>query len=277
MKLQLSLAACGVALGLVAGRAQDIKLNLPSPGTSTAGNATAAAPAAPAKPTYTDSQLVEELGWFYGKKMGLAELEFTKAETDSLVKGLSAAAEGKDSPYEMDKIGPAVDEFMQKKQGAYMSKLKEKSTAENLAFFKKLDGNKNIKTLPDGLRYEVTKEGTGAYPKPEDTVKVQYTGTLVDGTVFDSSVERNEPAVFALNQVIPGWTEGLQKINKGGKIKLYVPPQLGYGDTPRPGIPPGSTLVFDVELLDINPPAAPQSAQPAGAEPAPVAAPEPAK
>ena len=76
------------------------------------------------------------------------------------------------------------------------------------------------------------KQGDGAAPKPTDTVKVHYTGTLIDGTVFDSSVQRNEPAEFQLDQVIPGWTEGLQKVNKGGKIKLYVPPQLAYGDDP---------------------------------------------
>lgn len=270
MKLKHSLAACGVALSLVAGRAQDIKLNLPQPGGQAAGNAaTAPATAAPtpAKPAFSEAQIAEELGWFYGKKMGLAELEFTKSDVDALVKGLTAAAEGKESPYEMDKIGPLVDEYMQKKQGAYMAKLKQKSTSDNLAFFKKLEENKNLKALPDGLRYEIVKEGSGAYPKAEDTVKVNYVGTLIDGTVFDSSVARNEPATFALNQVIPGWTEGLQKINKGGKIKLYVPPQLAYGDTPRPGIPPDSALIFDVELLDINPPAAAQPAQPA-AQPA---------
>jgi FKBP-type peptidyl-prolyl cis-trans isomerase len=93
-------------------------------------------------------------------------------------------------------------------------------------------------------------------------VKVHYTGTLIDGTVFDSSVQRGEPAEFPLDQVIAGWTEGIQKMNKGGKIKLYVPPQLAYGDDGRPGIPPGSTLIFDVELLDIKPTAPSAPAMP---------------
>ncbi len=100
-------------------------------------------------------------------------------------------------------------------------------------------------------------------------MKVNYTGTLVDGTVFDSSAQRGQPAEFPLDGVIPGWTEGIQKIGKGGKIKLYVPPELGYGDEGRPGIPPGSTLIFDVELLDIKP----TPAAPAAAAPAPAAAP----
>jgi FKBP-type peptidyl-prolyl cis-trans isomerase len=142
---------------------------------------------------------------------------------------------------------------MQKKQQAYMSKLKDKNTTANASFFNKLKENKAIVELPSGLRYEIVKPGDGPSPKATETVKVHYTGTLIDGSVFDSSVQRGEPAEFQLSEVIPGWTEGIQKMNKGGKIKLYVPPQLAYGDDGRPGIPPGSTLIFDVELLDIKP------------------------
>jgi FKBP-type peptidyl-prolyl cis-trans isomerase len=97
---------------------------------------------------------------------------------------------------------------------------------------------------------------------------VNYTGTLIDGTVFDSSERQGKPVEFALNKVIAGWTEGLQKISKGGKIKLYVPPQLAYGDEGRPGIPPGATLIFEIELLDITP---------AAAAPATIVVPTPAK
>ncbi len=262
MKLKHSIALCGVAFGLVAGRAQDIKLNLPPQG----AQAPAPATAAPTKASFTDAQLVEELGWFYGKKMGLSELGFSKPEVDALVQGLTAAAAGKDSPYELDKIGPQVDEFMQKKQTSYLAKVKQKNMADAEALFTKLKENKDVVELPDGLRYQIEKPGTGAYPKPEDTVKIHYTGTLIDGTVFDSSVERNEPLTMPANQFVPGFTEGIQKINKGGKIKLYIPPQLAYGDTPNGRIPPGSTLIFEVELLDINPPAA--APQP-GAQPAP--------
>ena len=85
---------------------------------------------------------------------------------------------------------------------------------------------------------------------------MNYTGKLIDGTVFDSSERQGKPFEFPLNKVIAGWTEGLQKISKGGKIKLYVPPQLAYGDEGRPGIPPGATLIFDIELIDITPGAA---------------------
>ncbi len=260
MKLNRLSSIVLVALAVSAGRAQEIKLNMP-------GETDAAkTPAAPAQ-TFTDAQLVEEFGWFIGKRVGLTELDFSKAEADALLKGIAASAAGKDSPYDLPKIGPQMDEFMQKKQAVYVDRLKKQSTAAAVAFFTKLKENKNVVELPSGLRYEIVKTGTGPFPKPTETVKVQYTGTLVDGTVFDSSVQRGEPAEFALDQVIPGWTEGIQKINKGGKIKLYVPSSLAYGDDGRPGIPPGSTLIFDVELLDIKP------TPPAGSAPAAPGAP----
>lgn len=104
-----------------------------------------------------------------------------------------------------------------------------------------------------GLRYIVIKEGTGAKPQPTSNVKVHYTGTLLDGTVFDSSVSRGKPIDFGLNQVIPGWTEGVQLMREGGKYKFYIPYQLAYGERGYPGaIPPKSDLIFEVELIQIN-------------------------
>lgn len=111
---------------------------------------------------------------------------------------------------------------------------------------------KNVKTTKTGLMYQVDKEGTGAEPKDSDTVVVNYKGTLTDGTEFDNSYSRGEPLSFRLDGVIPGWTEGLKHIKKGGKIKLVIPPELAYGKTGVPGIPANSTLVFDVELLDVK-------------------------
>lgn len=262
MKQKHILTISLLALGLAAARAQEVKLNIP--GQNPAAPGAPAAPA-PAAATFTDAQLVEEFGWFIGKRVGLTELEFSTSEVEAFLKGIGAAASGKDSPYTLEKIGPAMDEFMQKKQGAYLGKLKQKNMAETQAFFTKLKENKSVVELPSGLRYEILKPGQGASPKPADTVKVHYTGTLVDGTVFDSSVQRGEPVEFALGEVIAGWTEGLQKTNKGGKIKLYVPAHLGYGDDGKGSIPPGATLVFEVELLDIKPGAA----APAPATPAP--------
>jgi peptidylprolyl isomerase len=111
-----------------------------------------------------------------------------------------------------------------------------------------------IKTTASGLKYQVLKRGNGTVsPKATDTVKVHYHGTLLDGTVFDSSVERGEPISFPLNAVIRGWTEGLQLMKVGDKFKFEIPPDLAYGpDSPSPKIPPNSTLVFEVELLGIQ-------------------------
>ncbi|HWL14156.1 MAG TPA: FKBP-type peptidyl-prolyl cis-trans isomerase [Opitutus sp.] len=251
MKSKLILSACTLLAGFSAAAfAQEIKLDLPNQ----AGAKNAAAPAPAAE--FAEEQLIEEFGWFVATRVGISELDFNAAEVQAFIKGIKAAAEGKESPYELEKIGPFMDQFMQRKQTAYLAKLKQKSETESTAFMTDLKKKQGVVVLPSGLVYEIEKQGEGPAPKAEDKVRVHYTGKLVDGTVFDSSVERGEPAEFELNQVIPGWTEGLQKISKGGKIKLYVPPQLAYGDDGRPGIPPASTLVFDVELLDINPPAA---------------------
>jgi FKBP-type peptidyl-prolyl cis-trans isomerase len=114
--------------------------------------------------------------------------------------------------------------------------------------------NSEMTTTASGLKYQVLKRGTGTVsPKATDTVKVHYHGTLLNGTVFDSSVQRGQPISFPLNQVIPGWTEGLQLMHVGDKFKFEIPPNLAYGDrSPGAGIPPNSTLVFEVELLGIE-------------------------
>lgn len=110
-----------------------------------------------------------------------------------------------------------------------------------------------VKTLPSGLQYLVVKKGSGAvHPRAKDMVKVHYHGTLIDGTVFDSSVDRGQPIEFGLNQVIKGWTEGLQLMVVGEKARLFIPSDLAYGNRGSGAIEPGSTLIFDVELLGIN-------------------------
>jgi FKBP-type peptidyl-prolyl cis-trans isomerase len=122
----------------------------------------------------------------------------------------------------------------------------EKFLAEN---FKK----EGVKTTISGLQYEVITEGSGKKPVATDNVTVHYHGTLLDGTVFDSSVERNDPATFGVSQVIPGWTEALQLMNEGSKYRLYIPQELSYGASPHPGGPiePYMALIFDVELLSV--------------------------
>ena len=123
---------------------------------------------------------------------------------------------------------------------------------QNEAFLAKNKGKAGVTTTASGLQYEVIKMGTGAKPTAQNTVKVHYVGTLIDGTEFDSSVKRNEPATFPVSGVIPGWTEALQLMPVGSKFKLYLPTAIAYGATGAGEvIKPFSTLIFEVELLEI--------------------------
>jgi len=123
---------------------------------------------------------------------------------------------------------------------------------EGNAFLEQNKSRSEVKTTPSGLQYEILEEGDGPVPAAEDQVRVHYHGTLIDGTVFDSSVDRGEPAVFGVNQVIPGWTEALQLMPVGSKWKVYIPAELAYGERGAGGaIEPNSTLIFEVELLEI--------------------------
>jgi FKBP-type peptidyl-prolyl cis-trans isomerase len=255
LRLPIFLLGLCIAAAL---QAQDVKLNLA--GTD---SQPAAQPPKPAEPQFTEQQLLEMYGWYLGKQGGLSELGFTPAQTEVILNGIKLAASGGEAPYDTKKIGPSLTQYMQGKQQAYMEKLKQASMAESTVFFAKLKENKNVVVLPDGLCYEIIKPGAGDYPKPTQVVKVNYTGQLLDGSIFDSTTRHDPPGPIeiGLDQVIPGWTEGIQKINKGGKIRLYIPSSLGYGDQPQRGIPPSSTLVFDVELLDFkDAPAAPAPA-----------------
>jgi FKBP-type peptidyl-prolyl cis-trans isomerase len=130
-----------------------------------------------------------------------------------------------------------------------------KNKAEGDAFLAANKANPGVTTLPDGLQYTVLSAGTGATPGAADTVTVNYKGTLIDGTEFDSSYKRGQPASFPVTGVIKGWTEALQKMQVGAKWKLFVPSELAYGEQGRPGIPPNSVLIFEVELLDTKAPA----------------------
>jgi FKBP-type peptidyl-prolyl cis-trans isomerase len=149
-------------------------------------------------------------------------------------------------------------QFAQKQQERQIKETIEMITENKKAaedFLKENAGKEGVTTTESGLQYKVITQGEGPKPKAEDVVKVHYKGTLLDGTEFDSSYSRNEPAVFPLNQVIPGWTEAVQLMNVGSKFKLFLPPDLAYGDRGAPPvIEPGSMLVFEVELLGIEPP-----------------------
>jgi len=149
-----------------------------------------------------------------------------------------------------DRVTVAMEEVRAAEQ-AEQAKVAAENIEKGEAFLADKKAQEGIVTLPSGLMYRVITQGTGASPAPTDKVKVHYKGTLIDGTQFDSSYDRGEPATFGVTQVIKGWVEALQLMKVGGKWELFIPADLAYGATARPSIPGNSVLVFDVELLEI--------------------------
>jgi len=235
-----------IAIGLVAGCSKK------EPAAGSAVSAATPTAAADGQKSYTDTQVLETMGWLLGSDMGLAELGMTDAQFANWSRGFRAAVQGNDPPYDIDKILPSVTALMTRLSSAYHEKALTENRAASAQYFAKLKNTRGVVELPSGLRYELLEPGTGATPKATDTVRVDYEGRFVDGKVFDSSFERGTPAEFSLaDGVIPAWTEGLQHVRKGGKIRLHVPANLAYGDDGRLGIPPGAALVFDITLIDI--------------------------
>ncbi len=200
------------------------------------------------------------MGFMLGSN--LQRLNLTDKEMSALYKGLSASAKNEKSEVDM-----AV--YQQKIQGLFKERMDKAALQEKeggKAFLEKFGKEEGVKTTASGLAYKAIKEGTGATPGPEDVVEVHYHGTLQDGTVFDSSVERGQTISFPLNRVIKGWTEGLQLMKVGGKTKFVIPADLAYGDAGAPPkIPGGATLVFEVELFKVSKPGEEAKAAPAAA------------
>lgn len=193
-----------------------------------------------------DQKTLYTVGFMMGSRM--APLSLTDDEIAALAQGLKDSAKNATAAVKTDDYRAKVPEFFKAK----MSKVSEQVKKDGDSYMDKFLKEAGAMKLDSGLAYKITKEGTGAMPKAEDNVKVHYHGTLVDGTVFDSSKDRGEPVTFPLNRVIKGWTEGLQKVKTGGSIKLVIPSALAYGDGGvPPKIPGGATLVFEVELLEI--------------------------
>lgn len=189
------------------------------------------------------------IGQQIGSNLKKQDIEF---DPDVLAMSISEAAQGKESklkPEEMQQALMKLQENMMKKQ----QEQGEKNKKEGEAFLEKNKTAEGVKATASGLQYIVLKEGTGKAPTANDVVKAHYKGTLISGEQFDSSYDRGQPAEFPLNGVIKGWTEALQLMKVGGKMKLFIPPDLGYGPSARPGIPANSVLIFEVELLDVMP------------------------
>lgn len=157
--------------------------------------------------------------------------------------------EGKEMKYSQEEADGIIQTYLQ----GMMEKKFEANKGISEGFLAENGQREEVQTTASGLQYEVVTEGEGEKPGPTSHVTVHYHGTLIDGTVFDSSVERGEPTSFGVNQVIPGWTEALQLMAKGSKYRLYIPQELAYGANPHPGgaIEPYMALIFDVELIEI--------------------------
>lgn len=194
---------------------------------------------------------MDKLSYALGMSMAsnLMNSGFRNLDVDSFVKAFTEImqeATPELSPQEANQI---IQEYFSRKQGEMLSENLEKGQK----FLEENKNKENVVTLPSGLQYEILTEGRGPKPKATDKVRCHYHGTLIDGTVFDSSVQRGQPAVFGVNQVIKGWVEALQLMPVGSKWRLYIPSDLAYGESGAGNsIQPNSALIFDVELLGIE-------------------------
>jgi FKBP-type peptidyl-prolyl cis-trans isomerase FklB len=189
------------------------------------------------------------------KKQGI------EVNAEALIAGIREGLAGNPPRLSRQEMQAARVDLQNQVRAARQKQLQEQASANiaaGQAFLTENAKKEGVKTLPSGLQYKVIEEGGGRSPSKTDTVKVQYRGTLIDGTEFDSSYKRNAPATFPVNAVIPGWAEALQLMKEGAKWQLVIPPSLAYGERGAPPrVPPNSVLVFDVELLSIEQPAKP--------------------
>ena len=202
------------------------------------------APARTAAPLTDDQKPVYALGLLMQRSLN--EFDLSAAELDILKRALTDAAAGKPA-IDIDEWGPKIEAFA----AGRAKRVAAREKAASAAYLAKAAAEPGAVRADSGLIYREMSPGTGPSPAASDVVKVHYRGTLINGTEFDSSYRRNEPAQFPLNGVIPCWTEGVQKMKVGGKARLVCPSDLAYGDAGRPSIPGGATLVFEIELLEI--------------------------
>ena len=200
-----------------------------------------------------DQQKVSySFGLVLGKRM---QNDLPDLNVDLFMQGVKDAMENKAGLLSDEQVADVLAKFqrdMQQEQMEKVQKLAEENSKIGADFLAKNKQKEGVVTLESGLQYKVLKEGKGPQPGPDDVVKVHYTGSLINGEVFDSSVERGEPVTFPLNGVIAGWTEALQLMPTGSKWQLYIPSELAYGANGNRSIGPNETLLFDVELLGIE-------------------------
>ena len=209
-----------------------------------------------------EEAMLEMLGYLTVYRDGLKELGFGVKEADAISRGIKKGLQDEAmDPLYQERMGE-FQAFIDKKIKETQS-IREESQVAQLAdnikrgkqFLDGLSIDESVKSTASGLHYKILKKGKSKYAEIADTVRVHYKGTRIDGTVFDSSYKRGQPADFSLQGVVPGFAEGLTKVGEGGQIILFIPSDLAYGDNPRRGgvIQPGDTLIFECELIKINP------------------------
>lgn len=205
-----------------------------------------------------DEKKLDRISYALGLSMGnnFRASGIKELNVGDFADGVAAVFDGVQPKMTYDEAKAEIQAYfteMEKEQQAAAAKMAEANAAEGKAFLEKNGARAEVKTTPSGLQYEVLTEGTGVQPGPDDQVEVHYPGTLLDGTKFDSSVDRGVPATFGVTQVIPGWVEALQLMKEGAKWRLFIPSNLAYGPNGTPGGPigPNQTLLFDVELLKV--------------------------
>ena len=200
------------------------------------------------------------LGVYYGNSWKRLEIEPSDINFDEVLRAMKTALAGDKTALTEQEVGEVLKGF-QKNLSARKEEKRhvqgEKNKTEGEAFLTANKSKPGVVTLPGGLQYKVITEGSGEKPKPTDTVTVNYRGTLIDGTEFDSSAKHGRPATFRVGGVIPGWTEALTNMPTGAKWQLFIPSDLAYGERGNPSIAPNATLLFDVELGSIQPPTPP--------------------
>jgi FKBP-type peptidyl-prolyl cis-trans isomerase len=204
------------------------------------------------KPESVEDRAAYAIGFMSGKSIAM---QAPSLNVDQFAAGVRDAFGKKDGKITEEEMKTALMAFEEKMRSEAMAKMEKDSSAakaQGTTFLAENGKKSGVTTTASGLQYEVLKQGTGAKPAATDTVKVHYEGKLLDGTVFDSSVQRGEPVSFPLNRVIPGWTEGVQLMTVGSKYKFVIPSELAYGDQGAGPIPPHSVLQFEVELLSIE-------------------------
>lgn len=199
----------------------------------------------------------ERLSYTIGMDIGqsLAEQDLN-IDMDLLVEGLRAAFAGEETLLTREEADAERDSFMQRRQQEVMQQQQQEARLnleEGQAFLAENRENPDVEETASGLQYRVIQQGEGRSPSATDRVTVHYRGTLINGVEFDSSYARNQPATFGLDQVIPGWTEGVQLMQEGAVFEFFIPADLAYGEQGRPGpIGPNSTLIFEVELIEVH-------------------------